>query len=151
MAYHMRFFDTSPKPLTITAVETALRVTDPTYRLVDVGENPIPQASLFLGDAPQGELEINTPGDGVFDNLVKEMLARLANSGHEFREAVETTLTMTQRIITVRISAEEASLDDTLAAIDPLWDWLFDSRQGLLHAEGEGYYEDGEMVLEEEE
>ena len=146
MSYHMRFFDLSPKPLTFAAIETALRVTDPGYRLDANGA----VASLWLSDKALGEMEIHAPGDGAFERVVGERVAALAASEDEYREAVEAALHSSRQLIQIRLDVLEEDLDDSLEAIDPLWDWLFDSREGLLHAEGEGYYQDGEMLLEEE-
>ena len=146
MSYHMRFFDLSPKPLTFAAIETALRVTDPGYRLDANG----PVASLWLSEKALGEMEIHAPGDGAFERVVGERVAALAASEDEYREAVEAALHSSRQLIQIRLDVLEEDLDDSLEAIDPLWDWLFDSREGLLHAEGEGYYQDGEMLLEEE-
>ena len=146
MSYHMRFFDLSPKPLTFAAIETALRVTDPGYRLDANGA----VASLWLSEKALGEMEIHAPGDGAFERVVGERVAALAASEDEYREAVEAALHSSRQLIQIRLDVLEEDLDDSLEAIDPLWDWLFDSREGLLHAEGEGYYQDGEMLLEEE-
>lgn len=146
MSYHMRFFDLSPKPLTFAAIETALRVTDPGYRLDANGA----VASLWLSEKALGEMEIHAPGDGAFERVVGERVSALAASEDEYREAVEAALHSSRQLIEIRLDVLEEDLDDSLEAIDPLWDWLFDSREGLLHAEGEGYYQDGEMLLEEE-
>ena len=146
MSYHMRFFDLSPQPLTFAAIETALRVTDPGYRLDANGA----VASLWLSEKALGEMEIHAPGDGAFERVVGERVAALAASEDEYREAVEAALHSSRQLIQIRLDVLEEDLDDSLEAIDPLWDWLFDSREGLLHAEGEGYYQDGEMLLEEE-
>ena len=95
-------------------------------------------------------MEIHAPGDGAFERVVGERVAALAASEDEYREAVEAALHSSRQLIQIRLDVLEEDLDDSLEAIDPLWDWLFDSREGLLHAEGEGYYQDGEMLLEEE-
>ena len=73
MSYHMRFFDLSPKPLTFAAIETALRVTDPGYRLDANGA----VASLWLSEKALGEMEIHAPGDGAFERVVGERVAAL--------------------------------------------------------------------------
>lgn len=152
MAYHMRFFDLSAKPIGLAAIETALRVSDPAYSLEELADSAGAQAKFRLGERSLGGLAIRTPGDGIFETIIHERKASLAKSEDEYREAVEHTLAAATRLIEVRLDEPlEEEFEISLAAVDPLWDWLFDSREGLLHAEGEGFYQDGELLLDEEE
>ena len=151
MAYHMRFFDLSAKPIGLAAIETALRVSDPAYSLEESADSNGAKAKFRLGERSLGELAIRVEGDGIFETITHERTAALAKSEDDYREAVEHTLAAATRFIEVRLDElSEEEFEESLAAIDPLWDWLFDSREGLLHAEGEGYYQDGEIILEEE-
>jgi hypothetical protein len=40
------------------------------------------------------------------------------------------------------------SNEETLGLLAPLWDWLTTSRRGLVQADGEGFYDQGELILE---
>lgn len=150
MAYHMRFFDLSRKPIGLAAIETALRVSDPAYRLTELADSNGSKAMLALGDRVLGNLTILTESDQRFQSVMQERNRALANADDEYREAVEHTLAESKRFIEIELAeTSEDDFDAALEAVDPLWDWLFDSREGLLHAEGEGYYQDGEIILEE--
>ena len=35
-----------------------------------------------------------------------------------------------------------------LQRLQPLWDWLFLFRSGVLHADGEGYYDADDLIVE---
>jgi hypothetical protein len=149
MGYYMRFFDTSEKPLSIDEVEGALREVDPAYRLESPESAKIPQADLYLREGLYAEIEINQPGDGLFEDEIAEMLEFLEDAEGKARKRVEKVLKSARRIISVRVLGQDREAEDTLAGIDPLWRWLFSTRAGLLQADGEGYYDADDLVLEE--
>jgi hypothetical protein len=149
MGYYMRFFDTSEKPLTIGEIEGALRDVDPAYRLEAPESAKIPQADLYLRDGLYAEIEINEPGDELFENEIAEMLEFLEDAEGKARKRVEKVLKGARRIVSVRVLGQDRETDETLAGIDPLWKWLFSTRAGLLQADGEGYYDAGDLILEE--
>jgi hypothetical protein len=149
MGYYMRFFDTSDKPLTIGEIEGSLHEVDPRYRLERPDDADIPQADLYLGDDLYAEIEINEPGDGLFEAEISEMLELLDNSEGRSRNRVESVLKQSRRTVSVRVLGQGRETDDTLAGIDPLWKWLFSTRAGLLQADGEGYYDAHDLILEE--
>jgi len=148
MGYYMRFFDTSEKPITIDEIEDALRQVDPVYHLEAPESARIPQADLYLRDDLYAEIEINAAGrDGLFEDEIAEMLEFLEDAEGEGRKCVEKVLKSARRIVRVRVLGHDS--EKTLAGIDPLWRWLFSTRAGLLHADGEGYYDAADLVLEE--
>jgi hypothetical protein len=149
MGYYMRFFDTSEKPLSIGEIESALRQVDPAYRLEAPESAKIPQADLYLGDGLYAEIEINEPGDGLFEDEIAEMLQFLEDAEGKARKRVEKVLKGARRIVSVRVLWQDRESGDTLAGIDPLWKWLFSTRAGLLQADGEGYYDADDLILEE--
>ena len=63
------------------------------------------------------------------------------------RDHVERVLRDAQRLICARVLWGSRDTEATLSRLDVLWDWLFTHRSGLLHAEGEGFYEDDELIL----
>jgi hypothetical protein len=149
MGYYMRFFDTSEKPVTIVEIEDALRHVDPAYHLEPPESAKIPQADLYLRDGLYAEIEINAPGDGLFEGEIAEMLEFLEDAEGNGRNRVEMVLKCARRIVSVRVLGQDRESGDTLAGIDPLWRWLFSTRVGLLQADGEGYYDADDLVLEE--
>lgn len=152
MGYYIRFFDTTDEPLTLDAVESALRAQDPAFRLeridAEFGE-AVPQADLYRAGDLLGEVEINTPGDDIFEGEIEEMLELVQQSESLNRQRVETVLHAAKRTVSVRVLYQGREIDETLVAINPLWQWLFTTRAGLLQADGEGYYDAEELILEE--
>jgi hypothetical protein len=147
----MRFFDTSVKPLTLGEIEAALRQVDPAYRVECSENSKRPCGDLYRGEDVYAALEINVPGDGLFNEEIAEMLEFLEDADGEVgRVRVESVLREAQRTLSVQVLWQERETDQTLATLMPLWDWLFATRPGLLQADGEGYYAGDELVLKED-
>jgi hypothetical protein len=145
----MRFFDTTKKSLAISEIDGALKEVDPKYRLDIPGKAKIPQADLYHGDNLCGELEINKPGDGLFDDEIEEMLEFLEDAKGKSRQTVEKVLRGAKRIVVMRVLSQGRKAKQTFARLDPLWEWLFANRTGLLQADGEGYYDKVKLILKE--
>ena len=148
MGYYLRFFDTADQPLSLKTIESALQLRDQRYRLAVPEGATRPEGDLYLGEALYAEVEINQPDDGLFDDEVGEMLESLEDIEGDARGRVETVLRNAKRIIAVRVLSQGRESEETLAAFDPLWEWLFSSRAGLLQADGEGFYDQSELILE---
>ena len=52
--------------------------------------------------------------------------------------------------VAVRVLDQGREPEETLAKLDPLWQWLLANREGLLQAEGEGYYGATGLILQVE-
>jgi hypothetical protein len=148
MGYYMRFFDTSAQPLNLRDVDSALRGIDPEYRVEIIPETDALQGELHYTDGLYGEIEINQPGDGLFDVEIEEQLESLEDAEGGDPALVVESLRVANRSIVVRVLSQGRESNDTLLRLDPLWAWLFNSRLGLLQADGEGFYDSQGMVLE---
>ncbi|MBN9118308.1 MAG: hypothetical protein J0I06_03960 [Planctomycetes bacterium] len=139
MGYWMRFFDTHKKPLKLGTLRSALRRIDRKFDL-DRGQ-------LTYDGADFAQVEISEPGDGTFDAELAEFRAAVeAKRGTKVAAAkaqVLETLDKTKRTIAVRVGGHGDALD----LLDTLWDWLFRRRSGLLQADGEGFYQDEDLIL----
>ncbi len=62
MGYYMRYILTDDRETTLSEIETGLKQVDPDYSIGD-GE------TLMYGDELYGEIEINVPGDGLFEDV----------------------------------------------------------------------------------
>jgi hypothetical protein len=149
MGYYMRFFDTSEEPLTTEQIQEALKEEDPSYRLEAPESAKIPQADLYRGDDLFAEIEINQPGEALFEDEIKEMIEFLEEAKGTSRKRVEETLQNAKRIVSIRVLSQGKESDETIAGIEPLWKWLFLTRKGLLQADGEGYYDQNGLIHEE--
>jgi len=51
-------------------------------------------------------------------------------------------------ICCVRVLFGGRESEATLLRIDPIWNWFFKNRSGLMQADAEGYYDRSGLVLE---
>jgi hypothetical protein len=147
MGYYIRFFDTSEPLLNLRDVDSGLRQVDPLYRIEIIPETNDLQGELHYADGLYGEIEINQLGDELFNAEIQEQLEGLEEAEGD-AASVETTLRTARRSVVISVLDQGREVDDTLSRIDPLWAWLFNSRSGLLQADGEGFYDSQGMVLE---
>jgi len=146
MGYFMRFIVTDGE-LRLEEVEHALSAVDPPFRLQGHGESRDHSADLYRGDELYGELEVNRPGDDLFEDEIDELLELLEGQEGEAVETVETVLRGATAILAVRVLWQGREVESTLSSLDPLWRWLHDQREGLLQADDEGYYDGDGLVL----
>lgn len=134
----MRFVERGNK-LTVADLESALQKEDHAYS--------IREGELRLGEDLLGIIEINEPGDGMFDEEIEELLEFLEDGEGDVR-GVKKHLQRANRIIALQVLDQARELEATLSMIDPLWDWLKRYRDGLLQADGEGWYKGTKLICE---
>ncbi len=150
MGYYMRFFDASKKRLSLKQLRTALRRIDREYELALTARQPRHGILTYAG-VVYAEIDLSEPGDRVFEGEIAEMLEALptvkGKAKSQASELVEESLRATRRTVVVCVRFGTKEVEETLSRIDPIWDFLFSSRTGLLHAQGEGYYDEDETLI----
>ncbi len=144
MSHYMRYIVVDERAVGHAELETALIQTDPIYA-VEPDEST---ATILYGDAPAAEIEFSVPGDGLFDQEL-DYLRRdvLATDDGTARERVLATLDTARAIVAAQVLRGAYDEHDAPTRLDPLWQWLFANRKGLLQADGEGYYDGLGLVL----
>jgi hypothetical protein len=142
----MRFFDTEPQPLYISEIRAALHEIDPAFE-IDDGSDALGSGYLVYADALHAEISIDGPGSDDFERERDSILVEIMRSHGARRAEVEHVLRTAHRQICLRVRWGDRSPETTLSRLDVLWDWLFAHRSGLLHAEGEGFYDGEELIL----
>ena len=79
MGYYMRFIVTDEKDVSLGPLESALKQIDPAY-LIDRDEEADSEGLLKWRDAVYGQIEVNRPGDGLFDGEIEELKEFVENS-----------------------------------------------------------------------
>ena len=150
MGYYMRFVVVDDKDVFLSKINSGLKQIDPAYSIEydndadDVGD------LTFSGDI-YGALEINRPGDGLFDEEIDELKEFLEDAGGERKPEVLQVLSDAKAIIALQVLQQgRASSEETLERIDPLWEWLFANYKGLMQADAEGYYDSQGLIIEVE-
>jgi hypothetical protein len=147
MGYYMRFFVTDQQPVTLDMLESAFKAIDPSYAIVDRHPTRAENGILIHDDEPYGEIEINNPGDSLFESELNEFREFLADAQGPNKQVVLDALNGTRAIIAVRVLWQDRESEDTLKKIDPLWAWLEKNHQGMGQADGEGFYQGEELIL----
>ena len=147
MGYYMRFILTGEDETRLRDLEAGLKKVDGSYQITNVELLPYESGELRHGDALLGEVEINRPADPEELDELREEVEESGASTEE-QQAVLSVVNQATSIIAVRVLRQGRNSEEVLEEIDPLWDWLFANRKGLLHADADGFYDASGLILE---
>lgn len=140
MGYYMRFIVEDDQPLSLVDLDAALKAADPDYSIRD-GE-------LHYSNGLYAEIEINTRGEELCDAELQELQEVVEDADVGQQQRVIEALRVARHIVALRVLSQGRDSESTLEKFDPLWEWLFTYRRGLLQADGEGFYDSDGLVLE---
>ena len=150
MGYYMRFVSTDEKEISLDKINTALKQIDSGYELDFDGEDDEIADLIFSGDI-YGMLEIDRPGDDLFDEEIEELKEFLDEVKGDRKSEVLQVLSQAKAIVALQVLQQgRATVEEIFVKIDPLWDWLFANYSGFMQADGEGYYDPRGLVPEVE-
>lgn len=147
MGYYMRFISTDERKISLTVLEAALKEIDSNYR-VKRDETDNSQGDLMLGEDVYGEIEVNLPGDEIFDIEIEELVEFLEEVEGENKSKVVEVLNNASAILSVRVLDQGRASEETFEKIAPIWDCCFKNYSGLVQADDEGYHDDSGLILE---
>ncbi len=128
----MRYF--ADETLALNVIKKSLSTEDPSFK-VDGGE--VSRDGQLLA-----EIEINKPGSDMFSDDINGMLSKLQSVGaSEVMQRVQGT----QAVLAVQILDEMPNAMELLA---PLWTVLTRLATGLWHIEGQGFYDQGQLIAQ---
>jgi hypothetical protein len=143
VGYYMRYILTDERPVGVEDVQGVFASADGGYAVDCEGT----EATIAYQGRPIGHVAINSPGDGLFDDE-RDELVEFAQDGDAVASGrVVTALRAARSIIAVQVLFGGGETDRTLDELGPLWTWLRENRQGLVQADGEGYYDGTELIL----
>ena len=147
MGYYMRYIIDDEKGISLDAIEYGLKSVDIKYNIKKLrwGRG---NGELFYGDDLYGEIEISRidPEDDEIEELIKDV----ENAVTGDKDKVLSFLKNTKSMFVIHVLWQGRDAEATLDIIAPLWDWLFENYNGLLHADGEGYYDVHNQILQTE-
>jgi hypothetical protein len=147
MGYYMRFIVADEQDISLKVLESGLRQKDSAYA-IERDEADDDEGELKYNSDLYGAIEINRPGDGLFDDEIGELKEFLEEVEGERKEEVFRVLSEAKAIIALQVLQQGRATDEeTLVRIDPLWQWLHANRKGLLQADAEGYYDASGLVI----
>lgn len=143
MGYYLRYIIDEDRPLLVTDLAAAFTGQAGQYR-VDPERKRTEGTILYKGH-PAGHVELNHPGDGLFDEEIEELTEFVADAEESpDKDYVLDVLKDARQIVAVQVLGGQAGID----ALVPLWAWLSENRSGILQADGQGYWDGDEFILE---
>ncbi|HET9079553.1 MAG TPA: hypothetical protein VFO01_03430 [Trebonia sp.] len=91
------------------------------------------------------QLDVSLPGSGVFEDDIGLFCEQAGRAGGT---EVAARLDSVTAILAALVLRQGRTAEETLDQLGPLWGWLTASRHGLVHADGEGFYDQDELILE---
>lgn len=143
----MRYIVTADQQVNLPVLEAALKQVDEAYAFTNVSHGRRESGDLTHAGALYVQVEVNRPGDGLFEEELEELRGEAEEAAGEGREVVLATLNTAKAVVAVQLLFQNRGTEATLRRIDPLWEWLFANRAGLLQADGEGYYNRSGLIL----
>lgn len=145
MGYFFRFFVADAKPLDFVVVQSALQEIDSHYTVIV--DSLTDTAQLFYESEYLALVEINGADDEIFHDDLNEFYDLIGHDDGEAEVRVRKVLANAQKIVAVEAQWSGEDAEPVLSRIDPLWDWLFMHHDGLLQADGEGFYDSSGLIL----
>jgi hypothetical protein len=137
VGYYLRFLSEDDRPLALGEMMSGLQ---------DIGFRVGEGGTLQRGDELLAQLEVSQPGDGLFE-AERDELRDEAERGGAAAGPVLARLGSLTAILAARVLWQERTAEQTLDLLGPLWDWLLANRRGLIHADGEGFYDGQDLIL----
>ena len=147
MGYYMRFIIDDRKDISLNAIEAGIKTIDPKFNFSE-WDLDNEYAELRYGNDLYGEIEIYRIEQG--DEEIEELIEDVEDAVEGNKILVLNLLHNTKAMFVLRVLWQGREAEATLDTIAPLWDWLFDNYKGFLQADGEGYYEKGNLILKTE-
>lgn len=146
MGYYIRFVSTDARPVATTDLQNAFVAAGPAYA-VQVDDTA---ATIRHAGATIAHVEINVPGDGLFDDERDELAEFATEAGGDASATARVLKTLggARTIVAAQVLFGTGDAETTLSRLDPLWGWLFQNREGLLQADAEGYYDAQGLILQ---
>jgi hypothetical protein len=143
MAYYLRFISMDDRPIMLADLEGALKAVDPKYSINGSERS----GRLKYGRGLYALLDVTKAANGGRDEIA-ELREEVAAIGGVDSQKVLHVLDSSTEVLTLEVKWQTRSTDETLDKFGPLWDWLRANRRGLIQADGEGYYQGDELILD---
>jgi hypothetical protein len=127
----MRFF--ADGALALDAIKKGLSGEDASFK-IDGGE-------LSRGGQLLAEIEINRPGSDLFDDEIAGTVSKLQYSGGHAQHVIQR-VQATQAVLAVQMLDPNA-----MELLAPFWTVLSRLANGLWEIEGQGFYDQGQLIV----
>ena len=139
MPYYMRYFVEDPKPPSEIEIAAMFEKQGGPRLVGDV---------LTEGDQAFAQKSVAISGDELFEQEIDEFRDLVNDAqGWLAKRRVQKCLSNATAIVAAQVLFGGKETEESLSRLDPLWEWLSRAHPGMLHADGEGFYEDKKLVL----
>lgn len=145
MSYSMRFILTDGPAPTLDEIERNLRQKNTDY-LID-REPGAATGDVRYEDEVYGEIEVGEVGGATVDQDLADLASLLPDADDGDPAAVEAFLKSATAMVAVRFPSEDQASEQSLQTVYPIWQGLFASRQGVLQADDDGYFDKSGRIL----
>jgi hypothetical protein len=134
VGFYMRFVLINENKTTFRQIARGLKKLDPKYCFE--GEE------YFIYDNElYGQVEINRPDDSFFDDDISLLKERVFSYSYHLNAArILSVLEQAIAIFFVNVVWSGSDTEDTLDKFEPLWEWFFANREGILFVDENGFY-----------
>jgi hypothetical protein len=148
MSYFIRFIQTDKETTTLPLLADWLRSVDPRYTIDEIGGVGEDEevGMLRYDGVDYAALEIDRGGDMLADERT-ELIDEIGGSRRKNARSVKDIVAGAGLFLVAQVLWGDRKTDETLEKLAPIWEWLLTNRDGLVQADGEGYYDINGMVL----
>lgn len=146
MGYFMRFILGDPRTLDFATIGEVLTSIDPRYVMRPTDLDDL--VEVVYDGTLYGQIEIDSHGDELFEDDISAFTEMLGPATTHEEIVVANALKAATQIVAVEMFWEGTNGEATFEKFDPLWDWLFANRQGILQADTEGFYNAEGLLVE---
>ena len=150
MGYRMRYLlvDHKKRPLKLSEIEKGLRDADPDYSLEYEGEDETGEFGVLLYQGETcGLIEVIWSGE-IFESEIEMYREEIQESESPMRSVLLELMDFTNALFVIQVFNSGEESEAIFKRINPVFDWLSQNRQGIMHADLEGFYFNGELIFE---
>lgn len=143
MSFNMIFILANKKKTTLLQIARGLKQTDAKYRFES-------EEYFLYGSELLGQIDIWRPEEKYFQDWIQAARdrARTRIATHEAQVAeILRVFDRATGILFFNVLWEDRERVETIELYQPLWEWLFEHREGLLYVDSEGYWNVDELLL----
>jgi hypothetical protein len=150
MGYYMRYLFEGQPVVRLEDIETALKKVDEDYVLT-YWEDDHSHAEITYQGQVYGVMGLEFLTEDGLDEEIEEMVEKVELvKGLFVKKPKERVLEFLKQVkvrVIVQVLDGGRTIEQTFSKIDPVWEWLMANYKGLLHADGEGFYEGKKLIL----
>jgi len=141
VGFYMRFVLTNENKTTFRQIARGLKRIDPKYAFE--GEE------YFIYDNElYGQVDINRADHSFFHDDISQLKERvLSHSDYPNATRILSILEQATAIFFVNVVWSGSDTEDTLSKFEPLWEWFFANREGILFVDENGFYDNDGILL----